>query len=70
MHQPFVLDHESRNFRVANAPGQFRSDPPMRDYVVSREASGLPCFLKRDLRRENGAWVAQRDQNFCMREPT
>ena len=57
MHEPFVLDDQSRNFRVADAPGQFRSDPPMRDYVVSREASGLSCFFQRDLRRENGARV-------------
>src|SRR6185295_3181600 len=39
MHQPFVLDHHSRDFPVAETPGQFRSDPPMRDYVVSREPS-------------------------------
>ena len=42
----------------------------MCDDVVSREPSCLPCFLQRDLRCQNGTWIAERDENFCVREPS
>src|SRR5215831_1408738 len=68
-HKPFVLNDQPWNLRVMDAPSQFRSDSPMRDYVVSREASCLSRILQCDLRCEDRAWVPQRNQNFCIREP-
>src|SRR5262249_29448933 len=42
----------------------------MRDDVVCGEPSCLPCFLQRDLRRQNGTRIAEGDENFCAWEPS
>src|SRR2546430_13716142 len=44
------------------------SDQPVGDHVISRESSGLPCLLQRDLRRKNGARITHGDQNFRVRK--
>src|SRR2546428_195344 len=51
---------------AARAHAQPAGYPPMRDYVIGREPSCSPCFLKRDLRGQNGARIAHGDQDLCM----
>src|SRR6266481_6845114 len=63
--QFFIRDDQTGDLAVAYTPGQPGSYPPVGDHVISRESSCLSRFLQRDLRRENGARIADRDQNFC-----
>src|SRR5262249_4656520 len=55
---------------VAQRPCCFCGAPPVRYDVVSGEPSRLSRFFQRDLRREDGAWIAKRNQNFCAWKPS